>query len=164
MFIWVILKLWHTLLNILSQLLEIYVKVSFDWGQFIDHHFLNEFSLESIKFLSRVHLVNGINFLIKSVDLILACVQGRLKSYDFLLQAANGFQNSFLPFHKLWVRVVIGSSYHLSITNCPHNFPIKRRFNIKCESVIIRHTISLLFLSFALSVGSFAFWGFWLTV
>lgn len=81
----VLSKLGHALLNILSELFKVNIKVSLDRRKLIYDHFFNKLSLDSIQLLSRVHCINSVHFIINSVDLLLTSVEGNLELNQFLL-------------------------------------------------------------------------------
>lgn len=72
-------NLGHTLLNILPKLLKVYIKVSLNWSKPISDHLFNKFSLNPVQFLGWVHGIDSIHFLIESIDLLLAGVEGYLE-------------------------------------------------------------------------------------
>lgn len=63
----VIGNLVHALFNVLSELLEVYIEVSLDWGQLVNDYLFDEFSFESVKFLGWIHVIDGVNLFVDPI-------------------------------------------------------------------------------------------------
>lgn len=95
----VLLGNWHTLLNIFSELLKIYIHISANRSHLLIHNFFNKPSLDSIQFLSWIHLIDCINFIVQMVYLFLASVESFLKVDQFSFEFWDLFEETFLLGH-----------------------------------------------------------------
>ena len=144
-------KLSHALFNILSKLLKVNIEISFNWRKLINNNLFNQLSFDSVQLLRWIHCIDSINFLVKSIDLLLASIERDLKFYQFLFKIIDRLNHAFLAFHHCrW--------HYVCVLHCGQWIFLERGFNLKSEWVMV-FALSFLFLSFALS------WRFtWLTL
>ena len=90
----------HALFNIFPKLLEIDIHVSTNRGHLLIENFFNKPSLNSVQFLSWIHLVDGIYFGVQMVNLFLASIESFLKMDQFFFELGDLFEDTLLLAHN----------------------------------------------------------------
>ena len=86
----------HALFNVFAKLLQINVHVSANRRHLFVKDLLDKPSLDSIKFLAWIHIVNGINFVVQVIDLLLAGIESFLEHYKLSFEVTDLIEETFL--------------------------------------------------------------------